>query len=175
MTSSSQNGFDRTAEATDAERSLRLLASLPAPTGLEDRLKSGLRNASQHASPIPWPLSSSGAARWAQSSYMRGAAAAAIVLVVVGGGWGVYSRFQPASVPAAQVAPQPMSGGSGGFSTAGARRTPKTVEVPVIAAPAPTKPGIIDSRTEPNVRANRLRNHAKKVKPSPSVAAPDLR
>jgi hypothetical protein len=174
MTSSSQNGFDRTAEATDAERSLRLLASLPAPTGLEDRLKSGLRNASQNSSPIPWPLSS-GAARWAQSSYMRGAAAAAIVLVVVGGGWGVYSRFQPVSVPAAQVAPQPMSGGSGGFSTAGARRTPKTVEVPVIAAPAQQKPEIINSRTEPNVRANRLRNHAKKVKPSPSVAAPDLR
>ena len=175
MTSSTQNGFDRTAEATDAERSLRLLASLPAPTGLEDRLKSGLRNASQHASPIPWPRSSSGAARWAQSSYMRGAAAAAIVLIVVGGGWGVYSRFQPAPVPAAQVAPQPMSGSSGGFSTAGARRTPKTVEVPVIAAPAPTKSGVIDSRTAPNVRANRLRNHAKKVKPSPSVAAPDLR
>jgi hypothetical protein len=175
MTSSTQNDFDRTAEATDAERSLRLLASLPAPTGLEDRLKSGLRSASLHTSAIPWPLSSSGAARWAQSAYIRGAAAAAIVLVVVGGGWGVHSRFQPAPVPSAQVVPQPLSGGSGGLSTAGARRTPTTLEVPVIAAPAPQKMGIIDGRTDANLHANRLRNHAKKAKPSPSVAAPPMR
>jgi hypothetical protein len=175
MTSPTQNGFDRTAGAIDAERSLRLLASLPAPTGIEDRVKSGLRSASPQTSAIPWPHSSSGAARWAQSPYMRGAAAAAIVLAVVGGGWGVHSRFQPAPVPAAQVVPQRLDGVSGGISTAGARRTPKTVEVPVIAAPAPQKPGIIDGRADANLRANRLRNHAKKVKPSPSVAAPAVR
>jgi hypothetical protein len=67
---------------------------------------------------------------------MRTAAAAAIVFVVAGGGWGVYTRVehnQPAKVivmPARMPAP-------GGFSGAGAMRTPLTLPGP--AAPQPAK------------------------------------
>ena len=35
------NEQDRNAGVVDAERSLRLIASLPAPDGIEDRVKSG--------------------------------------------------------------------------------------------------------------------------------------
>jgi hypothetical protein len=62
----------------------------------------------------------------------RSAAAAAIVCVVVGGGWGVYSRVQPAQTPKA-VAMPPRVAAPGGFSSAGAMRTPQTLDGPVLA------------------------------------------
>jgi hypothetical protein len=134
MNISTHKNLDRNAATNDAEQSLRLIASLPAPVGLEDRVKSGLRSSSSQTSVITWPLSSSNRSRWAQASYLRAAAAAAIVFVVAGGGWGVYARFGPAPVPAADAVPQRFDGG-GGLSPAGARRTPTTVEGPVIALP----------------------------------------
>ena len=80
---------------------------------------------------LAWP-----AALKPQSSWMRTAAAAAIVFVVAGGGWGVYTRVeqnQPARVirdAAAHV------GASGGFSGAGAMRTPETLTGPTVNAAA---------------------------------------
>ena len=41
MSFSTQNEFDRSAGAIDAEKTLRLIASLPAPEGIEDRVKTG--------------------------------------------------------------------------------------------------------------------------------------
>jgi hypothetical protein len=70
---------------------------------------------------------------------MRSAAAAAIVFVVAGGGWGVYSHVQQ---PQAKVIVMPMHVSiQGGFSSAGAMRTPNTLNGPVIAHPvaAPLK------------------------------------
>jgi hypothetical protein len=166
------NDLDRTATTMDAEQSLRLVASLPAPAGIEDRVKSGLRSAPRQTSTIPWPVSSPYGARWTQGAYIRGAAAAAIVVAVVGGGWGVHARFQPAPVPAAEVMPQRIDGGAGGLSAAGAVRKPKTVEVPVIAAPAQRKQGIGDGANDARVRANGIHHDGKRAKSSASVAAP---
>ena len=131
-------------ELMAAERSLRLIASLPAPAGLEDRVKAGLRGAPAKAGVIAWPGTHQ--VRWTQAWYMRAAAAAAIVFVVVGGGWGVHARFKPAPEPAAEAAPQRIGGG-GGFSSAGAMRKPTTVEGPKVVAPEKQKPTGVQNRS----------------------------
>jgi hypothetical protein len=132
MSASTENRFDRNNGQLAAEETLRAIATMPAPEGLEDRVKAGLRVAPRRATVIAWPFSS--AEGWMRSAGMRAAAAAAIVAVVAGGGWGVYSHIQVAAVPTAQVDPQtPHEAGT--FSTAGAKHVPRTVEGPVVAAP----------------------------------------
>lgn len=118
---------DRSAGALAAEETLRLVAMLPAPKGLENRLKAELRSAPRQARVIAWPFAPA-------QGWMRGAAAAAIVLAVAGGGWGVYSHIQVAPLPAAAVEQQ-LPNGAGAFSTAGAKHVPQTVEGPTVAAP----------------------------------------
>lgn len=139
MNLSTQND-DRNAAIIDAERSLRLIASLPAPAGIEERVKAGLRAGRSQSGVIGWPVSSPTRAGWAPVSYMRAAAAAAIVFVVAGGGWGVYRHFGLAPAPTAAGVQQRIEGGSG-LSAAGAMRTPKTVEGPKIAGPETVKDG----------------------------------
>ena len=124
-----------------AEETLRLVASLPAPEGLEDHVHAALRAAPRRdraldrGRVLAWPR-----AIRPESGWMRTAAAAAIVFVVAGGGWGVYMRVehnQPAKVI---VMPARMPGriqAPGGFSGAGAMRTPLTLPGP--AAPQPVK------------------------------------
>jgi len=109
--------------AVDA--TLRAIAGLPAPAGLEDRVKAALRRepAGREAKLVEWPRGG-----WARSAWARGAAAAAIVVVVAGGSWGVYSRVQPREAPIVL----PHVGGAGGFSNANAVRTPKTLDVPTV-------------------------------------------
>jgi hypothetical protein len=113
------------AEAGEAEATLRVIAGLPAPAGLEDRVKARLERqpAGSLARVLEWPARS-----WVRSALARGAAAAAIVAVVAGGSWGVYSRVQPRQAPIAI----PHVGGAGGFSSANAVRTPKTLDVPTV-------------------------------------------
>jgi hypothetical protein len=167
MNLSTHNEQDRNAATIDAERSLRMIASLPAPVGIEDRVKSGLRGAPMQTGVIGWPLSSPNRG-WAQVSYMRAAAAAAIVVVVAGGGWGVYTHFGAAPTPTAVAVPQRIDG-SGGISAAGAKRTPKTVEGPTIAIPK-------TDRRETGVSNAPARQHAtrqgKKNRASIPFAAP---
>ena len=136
--SSIQNEFDRSAGALDAESTLRLIASLPAPEGLEGRVKVRLQSVPSRARIIAWPFTSGEGGRWMQSAGMRAAAAAAIVLVIAGGGWEVYSHIQPAALPTAVSAPQPLNR-SGGFNAAGAKRVPQTLDGPVVAAPVMSK------------------------------------
>ena len=138
MSSSTHNDFDRSAGAIEAEKTLRLIATLPAPEGIEERVKAGLHAAPRQAHVIRWPFAAGSRERWMQSSAMRAAAEAAIVIVVAGGGWEVYSHIKVAPVPTAVAAPQPISG-QGGLSTAAARRTPQTLEGPVVATPATVK------------------------------------
>ena len=138
MSFSSHNGFDRSAGAIEAEKTLRLIASLPAPEGIEERVKAGLRSAPKEAQLIGWPLAPGSRNGWMHSSAMRAAAAAAIVFVVIGGGWEVYSHIRVAPEPAAVTIPQPI-GGQSGFSTAGTKRVPQTLEGPVIAVPVTKK------------------------------------
>jgi hypothetical protein len=116
------------------EDTLRLIAGLPAPTGLEERVHKALRAAPRSGRVLAWPASfrariASGTVL--ESNWMRAAAAAAIVFVVVGGGWGVYSRVQPGPAGKGLVMPQPMPS-SGGFSGAGAIRTPATIPGPTV-------------------------------------------
>ena len=117
------------------EDTLRLIAGLPAPPGLADRVHAGLHAAPQAGrilmgrGPLLAPYS------WMHSSVVRGAAAAAIVCVVAGGGWRIYSHVQP---PTAKVVimPAPGSPGAKGFSNAGATRVPDTLQGPVLTHPA---------------------------------------
>jgi hypothetical protein len=127
----------------EAEATLRLIARLPAPAGLEERVKAGLRTARLSAAParvssrariLSFPTRSR-----LESNWMRSAAAAAIVFVVVGGGWGVYSRVQPAQPARVTVLP-PRVATPGGFSSAGAMRTPQTLNGPVVTHKAAVVP-----------------------------------
>jgi hypothetical protein len=117
--------------AEDADATLRLVASLPAPEGLEDRVHAALSSAPRAAKVLSWPAKLS-----PESPWRRSAAAAAIAFVVMGGGWGVYSRVQPNKV----IAMPSHISAPGGFSSGGAMRTPQTLNGPVInhpVAPAP--------------------------------------
>ena len=133
MTSPRQNEFDTNPGLDEAGRTLRLIATLPAPHGLEKRVKATLESAPSRGVVVAWPFASIYG-----RGYMRAAAAAAIVLVVAGGGWGVYSHIQVATTPSAVVLPQ-MPAGAGGFSAAGAARKPQTLEGPVVSTPVTTK------------------------------------
>jgi hypothetical protein len=112
-----------------AEATLRLMATVPAPQGLEDRIQARLAAAPRTARILAWPV-----ALRSDHGWMRAAAAAAIVFVVVGGGWGVYSRVQPGMQSGARVVPIRVNSQASGFSSAGAMRTPQTLNGPVAPA-----------------------------------------
>lgn len=138
MSYSSQNEFDRSAGAIEAEKTLRLIAALPAPGGIEERIKANLKSAPRQAAVIGWPLAAGYRGGWIHTSAMRAVAAASIVMVVAGGGWEVYSHIRVAPAPSAQMTPPPIRGHNG-LSTAGTMRVPQTLERPVIAAPVIAK------------------------------------
>ncbi len=134
MSSNPHNPITSAPRSDAAEETLRLVAKLPAPAGLEKRVHEVLRSDPRSGRVLTWPARFR--ARLAlDSDWLRAAAAAAIVFVVVGGGWGVYSRVernQPAKV---FVMPMRMPA-SGGFSGAGAIRTPRTLPGPTVKPPA---------------------------------------
>ena len=117
------------------EATLRLIATLPAPEGLEDRVQASLAAAPRTARVLAWPV-----ALRPDHGWMRAAAAAAIVFVVVGGGWGVYSRVQPGMQAGARAVPLRVASPGTGFSSAGAMRTPQTLNGPVAPVQAIGKP-----------------------------------
>ena len=122
------------------EATLRLIATLPAPEGLEDRVNANLHTAQQSAPRkgrvLAWPTT-----LWLGGDWMRSAAAAAIVIVVAGGGWGIYTHVQPAR----GIAAPPRVAAPSGFSSAGAMRTPNPLNGPVAPQPATTKPQPVKS------------------------------
>ena len=127
MNTTNQNAF-----ANDSvEATLRLIANLPAPKGLEDRINASLRTAQQSVPRKGRLLSWPGTKFRPGSDWMRSAAAAAIVLVVAGGGWGIYTRVQPTK----GIAVPPHVASPAGFSSAGAMRTPNTLNGPVVKHP----------------------------------------
>jgi hypothetical protein len=140
MNTAPQNPSASAADTSTVDATLRLIASLPAPEGLEDRIMTTLHAAPRTARILRWPTRSS-------SGWTRAAAAAAIVLVVSGVGWGIGSRIQPPQPAAARgvVAPLRPAAAAGGFSSAGAMRTPQTLNGPVLVHPVvvqvvPVKP-----------------------------------
>jgi hypothetical protein len=127
---SSSNDFGAGEAPSPAEATLRLIARLPAPQGLEERVKAGLRSAPRSARILAWPGPLPLTGGW-----LRAAAAAAIVFVVAGGGWGIYSRVQPGQ-PARGIA-GPHAGAPGAFTQGGAVRRPQTLVGPTVTPPAP--------------------------------------
>jgi hypothetical protein len=113
-------------EPCSVDETLRLMATLPAPEGLAERVQAGLRAAPRSTVILSWPMSQS-----PNGSFLRGAAAAAIVCVVAGGGWRIYSRIPTSTAPQVLQMPQ-HSGASYGFGSANARRVPETLEGPVL-------------------------------------------
>jgi hypothetical protein len=144
MSHSPKNGHfadaDRQHSADSGEDTLRLIAGLPAPEGLAERVQGGLRNAPQAGRMLRWrgPLMSPGG--WMHSSVARGAAAAAIVCVVAGGGWTVYSRVSPASTAKVIEMRQGVGANRGGFAPAEAKRLPETLQGPVLSHPVASPP-----------------------------------
>jgi hypothetical protein len=139
MNFSKQNPVVRDSGVSDAEDTLRLIANLPAPEGLEKRIEASLRVAphttTHKARILSWPV-----ALPLEKAWVRAAAAAAIVFLVLGGGWGVVALVQSSQPARAIAAPPdtPHGVAPGGFSNAGAMRTPQTLDHPVVAQPEPT-------------------------------------
>ena len=152
-------GSNSTSRAVhDAEATLRLIANLPAPQGLQDRVIAGMRSAPRSGRVLSWSRLLNPTENW-----LRFAAAAAIVFVVIGGGWGVHSRIRPFG---GVVAP-PTTGGA--FSNAGAVRVPQTVPAPVIVQPAPVLPSAaepVGKRSSKVTPAHRKPKAAAASKPS---------
>jgi hypothetical protein len=144
---------NQTASVNDpsaADATLRLIASLPSPDGLEDRIQAGVQAAPRQARILAWPSAHAPAGGW-----MRAAAAASIVFVVAGGGWGVYSHVQQPSSARVIVLP-PHGAAQGGFSSAGAMRTPQTLNGPVLAHPATPQP--VDTKAPAHTPIKPLHN-----------------
>jgi len=116
------------AASGDYEATLRWIAKLAAPAGLEDRVFAGVLAKPRAGRVLPWRRQA------AARTWMRGAAAAAIVLVVGGGGWGVYSRVEQGQ-PARVIAMPPRVLQPGGFSSAGVIRAPQTIPGPMVRKP----------------------------------------
>lgn len=164
MNSTSPNALgsnpNASAEPPDSgEATLRLIAQLAPPEGLEKRVLTSLRTAPRSGRVLSWPNLLQPSEAW-----MRSAAAAAIVFVVAGGGWSIYMHVQP---PRTTTVAAPAHGG--GFSSAGAVRMPETVTVPMIAKPADTqaKP----EKKAPVASMSHHRTHAVARKAQPAAAA----
>lgn len=135
------------------DETLRLIARVPAPEGIENRVHAALRAAPRRGRILFWPKGYADTPpAFAGSSWLRTAAAAAIVFAVAGGGWGVYTSVQHSTakavvMPVARPIAGPAFAGPAfagpafakpAFSSAGAMRTPTSVKGPVLAQP-PTR------------------------------------
>ena len=173
MNSSPHDNFRN--DLSPAEQTLRLIANLPAPPGLAERVQAKLRTAPESASVLHWPASGRSMGGWMHSAAFRGAAAAAIVCVVAGGGWRIYSHVQPA--PTARVIVMPARiGSSSGFSSAGAMRMPDPMKAPVHAHAAATNSAQSQAVKLPAKSARRAKAAASKaaspIQPSPIQPIP---
>jgi hypothetical protein len=129
MNSDSQNRFAHCA-TSEAEETLQIIAKLPAPQGLEERILKVLRSAPRRSVLLSWPSPSHLHREW-----MRAVAAAAIAFVVAGGSWGVYWHVQQGHPDKVIVLPAHVAA-PGTFSGAAAIRTPQTLTGPVLTRPA---------------------------------------
>lgn len=154
------------AAISPAEETLRLIARLPVPEALVSRVQAGLRARQMQAAEQsrwsrPWWLH-----RWIDSTALRAAAAAIIVAIVAGGGWQIYSHVQPAQEPEAVTVPARVGNG-GGFSSAGAMRTPDTLKGPVL-----TKASVPDAGTDHSAAASHKTARPHKSRKTPKLAPP---
>jgi hypothetical protein len=137
--STQNNASTHDGASATGEETLRLIAGLPAPQLLEERVKARLSSAARTARILRWPVPLLRGRVWMNTTVARSAAAAAIVVVVAGGSWGVYSRVQPA-LPTNVILMPLRTAPSNGFSSAGAIRTPQTLSGSVVVHPAAVMP-----------------------------------
>jgi hypothetical protein len=158
-----ENGAEvRHMDELSVDETMRMIARIPAPEGLEERVKAGLHLAEKHGRVLAWPTAkrprSARASRnwvpavWIQTGWARGAAAAAIALAVAGGGWGIYSRVAPAQ--SAKTLALPQAQPSGSFSEAGAMRRPPTLTGPKAPGPAMQQIQKKDAKAAPGAMAS---------------------
>lgn len=148
-------------ELSELDATLRFIASVPVPEGLEERVHATLRAAPRGARLLAWPTALRPQAAWLGSGWARTAAAAAIVFVVAGGGWGVYLRL-PHSPKVVTMPATPKAG----FSSAGAIHTPDSIQGPVITNPAIVNPVVANPVTANPVTANPVTAHPSAARPS---------
>ena len=148
--------------ASLAEETLRLIAQLPAPEGLADRMQGRLLAQLHQAKTVParptvlrWPAPLG----W-QAAWLRSAAAVALACLIAGGGWGVAARFGSAPNGSASL---PTATLPSSFSSAGAKRTPQTLNGPIVQ-PAPL-PAIADKTAPQASSAGHDASPAHKGKP----------
>jgi hypothetical protein len=137
---------ERTSTEETLRETLQLIARLPAPKGLEERIQAGV-SANLRATPktsriLSWPKGFRERGSWRQSAALRAVAAAAIVCIVLGGVWGILSLVQVAQPVNAIAQPPHAPAAAGGFSSAGAMRLPQTIQGPVVAQ-TPAKEAVI--------------------------------
>jgi hypothetical protein len=147
MNSNPHNSMASDPGLSPAEETLRLVASVPAPEGLEERVQAALRAAPRTARVLTWPK-----VFRPENNWMRATAAAAIVFVVAGGGWGVYTRVER-NQPAKVIVMPPRAPEGGGFSGAGAIRVPQTLPGPTAPQPAKANPARPKTVTKAAARA----------------------
>jgi hypothetical protein len=131
------------------DETLRMIARMPVPERLEERVKAGLQLADMPGRMLSWPSQRRAESHgvqggWMRAGWARGAAAAAIALVVVGGGWGIYARVEP--MHSAKTGAAPGAKPSGVFSEAGAMRRPQTLVGPTVKSVAP-QPSLVVSHS----------------------------
>lgn len=112
------------------DATLRLIATLAPPAGMEDRVFAGVLAAPRAGRVLQWPKP-----LYARD-WVRSIAAAVIVLAVGGGGWGIYSHVEQKMPGQATIAPRPMLQ-PGGFSSADMIRRPQTLNGPVVKKAEP--------------------------------------
>lgn len=135
-------------EGLEAEETLRMVAKLPAPAGLEERVQRRL-----NAEPLGrevrrfsiWSL-------WMPGRKLQFAAAGVLATAVAISSWSVYhGRQQAANANAAKqavAAPAKSTAGSG-FAPANAVAVPRTI-APIRVTPAPKrKPGAASTKPSP--------------------------
>ena len=131
VNSRESNGADSDAVSA-AEVTLRLIARLPVPEGLEHRTHARLRATPQPERVLRWPQPVAG-------EWLRAAAAAAIVCVVAGGGWGIFLSVHPGQILPGLSGPSLAA--PGGFTEGGAVRRPQTLVGPAVVGPRATNTG----------------------------------
>lgn len=163
MNSPHASGSDPIAEAVrDAESTLRVIATLPAPRGLEERVIAELRSAPSRGRVLSFPRLLSPA-----ENLVRAVAAAAIAFTVIGGGWSIYLRVQPARVDGIVPAIH-----STGFSNAGAVRVPQTLQAPVLTDPSLIQPPATSAAKEHGKAELRQKRKADTVSRNKPTKAP---
>jgi hypothetical protein len=162
-----------TSISSPAEETLRLIASLPAPAGLEERVHTAIDAAPRRGRVLAWSrgrvLAWPGTLR-PERGWMRSAVAAAIVFVVAGGGWGVYTRVEQSQTPKVIAMPARMPL-TGGFTGAGALRTPHTLPGPMAPQPVKTSPAQLKTAKKAAARP-RATSKAGPASPGPANPGP---